>query len=271
MIGVDRRNPRKGTPIIKNVAYLYGHRPPESPCWYLSAYEFTRHWTLEPVRYPASLEDDEKDDRNTHARLTESGRNKLAARRGRFARPDLQPGRDYQVKASSELHAEANWHPFADTAFTAAYRNNWVLVRRNRPHDPSFLHCPMPRRGEGETERNAEIIMTYFHPFTLNPAWHEQHVPFLGQMCGNENNWQSSMLRWFDGGILSHESKRYIQNFLVVTRTRPEDDGADGNSDDLLSDEELIVDDATLEEALSTRVGSGKQRPDSRLLQDRHL
>ena len=66
------------------------------------------------------------------------------------------------------------------------------------------------------------------------------------------------MLQWFDGRILSEESKRYIQNFLVVTRTRPEDDDLDANSDDILSDEELIIDNSTFEEAISTRVGSGK-------------
>jgi len=74
------------------------------------------------------------------------------------------------------------------------------------------------------------------------------------------------MLQWFDGRILSEESKRYIQNFLVVTRTRPEDDDLDANSDDILSDEELIIDNSTFEEAISTRVGSGENRPDSRLL-----
>ena len=65
----------------------------------------------------------------------------------------------------------------------------------------------------------------------------------------------------FDGRILSEESKRYIRNFLVVTRTRPEDDDLDANSDDVLSDEELIIDNSNFEEAVSTRVGSGKKTP----------
>ena len=85
-------------------------------------------------------------------------------------------------------------------------------------------------------------------------------------MCSNADSWHAAMLQWFDGRILSEESKRYIQNFLVVTRTRPEDDDLDANSDDILSDEELIIDNSTFEEAISTRVGCGKNCPDSRLL-----
>ena len=108
--------------------------------------------------------------------------------------------------------------------------------------------------------------MTYFHPFTLNPGWHEEHVPFLGRMCGQLDSWHMSMMQWFDGRILSEESRRYIQNFLVVTRVRPEDDNAEENSDDLLSDEELHLDNFLFEEAISTRLGSGKNRPDSRFI-----
>ena len=92
----------------------------------------------------------------------------------------------------------------------------------------------------------------------MNPEWHNEDVPFLAQMCGSADSWHAAMLQWFDGRILSEESKRYIQNFLVVTRTRPEDDDLDANSDDILSDEELIIDNSTFEEAISTRVGPGK-------------
>ena len=80
-------------------------------------------------------------------------------------------------------------------------------------------------------------------------------------MCGNADSWHAAMLQWFDGRILSEESKRYIQNFLVVTRTRPEDDDLDANSDDILSDEELLIVRINLEEAISTQVGSREKPP----------
>ena len=101
---------------------------------------------------------------------------KKARRQGDEA-PHMLPGRDYKVK--DEAPPEQGWIPFESNEFTNEYRHTWVLKRRVRPHDPTFLHCPMPRQGEGEEERNASIIMTYFKPFTLNPQWHIEDVPFF--------------------------------------------------------------------------------------------
>ena len=115
------------------------------------------------------------------------------------------------------------------------------FVRRKRPIEAIFLHCPMPRRGEGELRRNAAIRMLLFRLFTLNPEWNTEDVLFLGQMCGKAHSWHGSMLYWIDDHILAEESKNYIQHLFVVTRVRPDDKDVD-NSDDLLSDDELIVD-----------------------------
>jgi hypothetical protein len=264
-IDIDRRNPHRGTPSIKNIVFLYGHRPKTSPCWFLSIYEFVRHWNLMPVRYPSTLETNEQDDKSMHAVLTDSGKRRIATAKRAWEKPDLQAGKDYKIKDIPPK--DANWFPFADTPFTSVYRHTWVLVRRRRPDDPTFRSCPMPRRGECEMERNAALIMTYFHPFTLNPDWNTEDVPFLGQMCAHGDSWHSSMLYWFDGHILSEESKRYIQNFLVVARVRPEEDNVE-HSDDLLSDEELIVDNSSFLEAISTRVGPKKKLSDTRFHED---
>ena len=44
-IGVDRRNPSRKTAIMRNLAFLYGHRNPAcSSLWYLSPYEFMVYW-----------------------------------------------------------------------------------------------------------------------------------------------------------------------------------------------------------------------------------
>ena len=146
-----------------------------------------------------------------HAVLTDSGKQRIAEALAMHEKPDFQPGRDYIIK---EVPPEdANWYPFEETTFTSTYRHTWVLARRRRPNDPCFMRCPMPRRGEGEAERNAAIIMTYFHPFTLNPEWNTEDVPYLGQLCAVGNSWHCSMLRWFDGRILSAESCWCIQFF----------------------------------------------------------
>jgi len=264
-IDVDRSNPRKGTPSIRNMVFLYGHRPKTSPCWFLSLYEFVRHWNVMLVRYPTCLEANEQDDKSMHAILTESSKRRISDAKGTREKPDFQAGKDYIIKDFPP--DDADWYPFADTPFTSEYRHTWVLVRKRRPDDPTFLRCPMPRRGECEMERNAALIMTYFHPFTLNPDWNTDDVPFLGQMCAHGNSWHSSMLYWFAGRILSEESKRYIQNFLVVTRVRPEEENVE-NSDDLLSDEEFIVDNSSFLEAISTRVGQKKKLLDTQFHED---
>ena len=71
------------------------------------------------------------------------------------------------------------------------------------------------------------------------------------------------MLHWFDGRVLCEEVKRYINNFMVVTRARPEED-VDNNSDDLVSDDELVVDQDNFADAVATRIGTGRDMPDSR-------
>ena len=127
-----------------------------------------------------------------------------------------------------------------ESEYTKDYRHDWIFERNIRGRDPTFAHCPMPRRGADQQERNAALIMTYFHPFTLDPSASTDHVPFLGSLCKAGATWHESLLRWFDGRVLSHESKRYVDNFLAVTRARP-DDEADEHSDNKFDDDELIV------------------------------
>ena len=98
----------------------------------------------------------------------------------------------------------------------------------------------MPRRGSDVANRNAAIILTYFHPFTLNPDMADEHVPFLGNLCQSGKTWHESLLHWFDGHVLCAETKRYLDNFLAVTRARPEDE-EEAHSDDELSDEEILA------------------------------
>ena len=72
-------------------------------------------------------------------------------------KPDLQAGTDYVVKDCAP--SDADWYPLSDNTYTSEYRHSWVFVRNRRPKDPTFLHCPMPRRGDGEQDRNVAVIM----------------------------------------------------------------------------------------------------------------
>ena len=81
-------------------------------------------------------------------------------------------------------------------------------------------------------------------------------MPHVSRLIGGHATWQVSLSAWLDGGILSIESRRYVSNFLSVHRVRPTDDDEDeANSDHLVSDVELEVSHANLENALETRIG----------------
>jgi len=196
------------------------------------------------------------------AQLTVAGENKLLKlKQGKS--PEMIAGIDYRIRETDSLKNDVKvklpWIGLEENTFTEEYRHDWVFKRHQRPKDPSFVHCPMPRRGENQQEKNAALIMTYFHPFTLNPANGDEHVPFLGNLCDAGLTWHNSLLKWFDGNILCEEVKRYIQNFLIVTRTRPSDE-QDVHSDDQFSDEELVVNSSNFRDIVKTRIASGPKR-----------
>ena len=104
------------------------------------------------------------------------------------------------------------------------------------------------------------LTMAYFHAWTLRRDDAAEHVPWAGHLRGTGETWEGALRRWFAGGVLCAETKRYIDNFLSTYRIRPQADGEAGeNSDDVFSDEELQVSRAQLDTALETRVG-GRQR-----------
>ena len=90
--------------VSKNAAYLYAFRPmqdtrfPELP--YLSLYEFFRYWRIELAAYVVSdKEIGNEEDACYHARLTESGCEKVAARKyPNQKHSPFQGGKDYVIK-----------------------------------------------------------------------------------------------------------------------------------------------------------------------------
>ena len=183
---------------MKNLAFLYGHPPAHDDVWLLSPYEFVCYWEVVLARY--SLSEEENDEYEYHAELTPRGRAKLSKRCG----ADLIPGVDYQVKESGGC----GWLPFpGDDKDVEKYRHTWVMQRRRRSRDPSFLSCPMPRRGPMEQERTAALLMTYFHPHTMRRDLADEHVPYLGSLQGSHPTWVSAMQHWFDGRVLCGEVK----------------------------------------------------------------
>jgi hypothetical protein len=92
----------------------------------------------------------------------------------------------------------------------------------------------------------------------LNAAAATEEVPFLGDLCQAGLTWHGTMLHWFDGRVSCGETKRYVDNFFAVTRTRPEEEAA-GNSDDEFSDDELVIGAANFGQVLKTRMGASTE------------
>ena len=117
--------------VFKDAAYLYAFRPmqetrfPEHP--YLSLYEFFRYWRIELTAYVLSDKDiRNEEDACYHARLTESGCEKVAARKYPNAKHvAFRGGQDYLIK---EEGGEA-WLPFPDVPELSKIRQTWILVR----------------------------------------------------------------------------------------------------------------------------------------------
>ena len=145
---------------------------------------------------------------------------------------------DYRVKQTGG----EDWVPIAETETSKHFCHEWVLVQLRRPRDPTFMKVPMPKTGNAHVNRNAMIIMAYFHPYTSLTTHASEHVPNVADLLGQCADWGKALVHWFDGKVLCQEAKRYIDNFLVVTRSRPAQQDCDNeNSDDLLSDEELVL------------------------------
>ena len=101
------------------------------------------------------------------------------------------------------------------------------------------------------------IVMSYFHPWTLRLGEsNAEHVPHASNLRGASETWGDAMLPWFNGRVVSDTAKRYVGNLLTVHRVRPgKDDDENGADEDVAGDDELILEDAYLENVLKTRVG----------------
>ena len=123
----------------------------------------------------------------------------------------------------------------------------------------------MPQNSQGDKERNARIVMTYFHPWVGRVDDATEHVPLASKLRQQHAHWSTACLHWLDGRVLSAETVQYVKNFYTVSRARPQEsvEGRDACSEDLVSDEELFVPVDRLEEALQTRVGGKAPGPDT--------
>ena len=113
--------------------------------------------------------------------------------------------------------------------------------------------------------------MTYFHPWVIREEDAAEHVPTARALTvdaqTSASRWPAACAAWLNGNILTEEMKVVIQNFIAVTRVRPNDKEVErNNSDEEISDDELVAGIEDLPELLTTkpggRAGSRRQPAD---------
>ena len=83
------------------------------------------------------------------------------------------------------------------------------------------------------------LVMTYFHPFTVLDN-ESVDVPHVSELRRGNDNWETALMKWLEGNVLTYEARNFIQNYFFVAQLRP-DFVPDGNKndEDIFSDEEI--------------------------------
>ena len=243
---IDRRKATQSRALATYRDILYGHRGTDARVRYLSPYEFTRHWTVQLARLPRNGSVEERD--QAQVSLTSSGAQKVAQKDAL-----LIAGLDYQVKEGGG----PDWIPFPARGATQSFRHDWVMVRQVRPHVPVFAGCPMPRNRKSEEERNARLLLAYFHPWCLDEGDVCDEVPYAATLRRDRTFYAEALRDWIESGTVTMETAQHIQNYLCMSRLRPKEvEREEGhNSEDFLEDEPLDLAVGDLPEVLETRVG----------------
>ena len=197
---------------------------------------FSHYWTIELAAYPLSDADIKWEDTDgCHAKLTVTGWEKIAKRKYGSNVPLLEV-QDYMIKEEGGI----NWLPFPNLPTLQTIRHKWILVRNEQPKVPSFCKAPMPDKHNQVEERNARIVMTYFHPFTLQDSVVDDTIPHASDLRRGSECWTTALSTWLDGNVLTHESRDYIQNFFCVAQMRPDfTPNSAKHDEDIFSDEEI--------------------------------
>lgn len=69
--------------------------------------------------------------------------------------------------------------------------------------------------------------MMYFHPHTMRRDVAAEHVPYLDALRGAHVTWSAALRHWLADRIHCEEAKRYVSNFMVMTRARPDANDSD--------------------------------------------
>ena len=255
---VDKRNRMKPKVMDCPPWTLYGGRGQRPEVHLLSAYEFARHYHIKQARHPFSAARAQETPEEYEAELTEQGLEKATKKTKLFI-----AGVDYTIRESGG----EDWLPLGHGKQAKAYRHDWIIRRRPRPHVPVIFGAQSSKTVEEQAMR---ILALYF-PWVNDPVEASPEAPFINDL------WQPSMKDWKEA-LLSHaarvgfptiEVKQLVMNH-VFTYCLPRQTrlvgGLEENSDneDITDDcASIALDEEDLLEATLTHVrGSHKEQSD---------
>ena len=231
---VDKRNPirRKLTECPPWTAY--GDRGNRPEVHGLSAYEFARHFQMKQAKYPFSLKKHSQCPEKYHAELTGKGIEKLEE--NATAGKKLLAGTDYVIK---EAGGE-DWLPLGDGKLVQAYRHDWIITRRLRPHVPVIFGAQSGRTKAGQAAR----LLVLFFPWVNNIEDASPNVPFINELVGPKADYTEVLLRHaervgFPTETAKHQVLNFVFAFCLPRQLRPTD-GLEENSGNEDMEDELL-------------------------------
>ena len=229
---------------------LYGARGRWSELHLLSAYEFHHYYDFKLAKHPRSFEAHGRDGHDPdkyHAKLTSSGEAKVQKQN-----LGLVPAIDYQILEEGG----SDWYPLAQSTLAQAYRHDWIIARRNRPHVPVVYGA----LGSKTEDEQALRLLVLFFPWANEEADASPEVPSVhGMRARAMGDWRHALrARVLCFGFPTEEIKRFALNFCFVyflPRDLQLSEGLVENSDnEALEDEEMALSEADLLLAQHTHV-----------------
>ena len=174
-IQIDKCIPKKGeTAEIVDPVSLYGLRPMDVSCFYLSPWEFVQWWR--PIRLAKPSDE---------YRFTcwKDGHDVERA----------EPGVDYEVDTSYCVHPYILVFPNRACGGSKykRFRSNWILLRRIHPVVPCPENTPLPGK-KMKLEDRSKIFSVYLRPWTLVPDEADMHVPLLTDLKMTREQWMAA-------------------------------------------------------------------------------
>ena len=245
----DRRRGAKQVSTPPPFWTAYGSRGRRSEVHMLSAYEYSRHYFTSTASRPLTLESHWKHQQHPEkyrARLTEQGVEKLA----KHFNPGVLAGKDYHIREEGG----SAWVPFGACECAQAFRHDWVMAKRPRPHVPVIYGAQSSKTEEEQVMR----ILLLFIPWVNNAADATAEVPFIGALrLPYMQTWRHALrFRLIRHGFPTEEIKRlalkYCDVYCLPRSLQPEQELVENSDNEGMVDEELHFNE---EDLLAARSG----------------